>query len=393
MFNSSQRNFAQRATTTTDNRPTVTVGVKIGVKDTYITNKTSDYASKVFEPKGSKFISLADVDFTPTEPGTYTLPLTDDDRKSITDEIVDEYQLKPSSFKTTMILPPRTWSLKGYSFEGANEYGSTINVFKKAFDESFSKDGKVVLSLQRGNTTQDLMMTYIGEFVPFEGQTAASSLNNDVLPPGLFPENLDEAVNTIPNCCDDIIEEWESNPIPEPAPQLPDDARQPWSTENPCGWLGSGMLCRYLVDVQMRYADSPLDPTTTSYRIQRGLADRGYDPSRGQFPPGYTTSGACDYLYSGPWVASGQESLSGRFCYEVLERGFNEIWRNRTICINYRVFCSYVTVDYYGTECGCPDCSCKKPQCVNHPNCISYRRDDPLSVSPNPEPVVIPDEI
>lgn len=398
MFNNIQRNLFQRSTVTTDNRPTTTIGVKVGVKDTYITNKTSDYASKVFEPKGSKFITVADVDFTPTEPGIYTLPSSHEDLKNIVTRLpvgststnLEKYDLKPSSFKTTMILPPQNWSLKGYSLAGASGYGSSINVLKKAFDESFSKDGRVVLTVQRGNVTQDLVMTYSGQFVPFQGQTAAASLNNDGLPSGLFPENINEIVNTFPNCCDDLLEGWNSNPFPEPLPNDPPERSQPWSPTNPCGWLGSVILCDFRAYVEMNYEDSPLDPPTTSEDSGHVWGERGYNPSglNGEYPPNFQS--ACGFVAS---VGTGTSFLQGRYCYTVTETGFDEIWRDRIICVEYDVYCNYITIDYYSSDCGCPGCSCKRPQCIEHPNCVSYRRDNPLTVSPNPEPIMLPDEI
>jgi hypothetical protein len=62
MFNSNQRNLVQRSTVTTDNRPSITIPVKLEPTDTYITNKQSDLTSKIYDPVAKGFVTITDLD-------------------------------------------------------------------------------------------------------------------------------------------------------------------------------------------------------------------------------------------------------------------------------------------------------------------------------------------
>jgi hypothetical protein len=64
MFNSNQRNLVQRSTLTTDNRPSITIPVKLEPTDTYITNKESNLTSKIYDPVAKGFVTITDLDIT-----------------------------------------------------------------------------------------------------------------------------------------------------------------------------------------------------------------------------------------------------------------------------------------------------------------------------------------
>lgn len=62
MFNNIQRNLFQRSTVTTDNRPSVTVSLKLQPTDTYITDKVSEYVAKIYDPIPNRFVEITDLD-------------------------------------------------------------------------------------------------------------------------------------------------------------------------------------------------------------------------------------------------------------------------------------------------------------------------------------------
>jgi hypothetical protein len=67
MFNNVQQNLLQRVSSSTDNRHLLSLDAKVGLKDTYITNKTSNTVSKIFDSVAQKFIDIADIDLTQQE--------------------------------------------------------------------------------------------------------------------------------------------------------------------------------------------------------------------------------------------------------------------------------------------------------------------------------------
>lgn len=62
MFNNIQRNLFQRSTVTTDNRPSVTISLKLQPTDTYITDKVSEYVAKIYDPIPNRFVDITDLD-------------------------------------------------------------------------------------------------------------------------------------------------------------------------------------------------------------------------------------------------------------------------------------------------------------------------------------------
>lgn len=388
MFNSSQRNFAQKATTTTDNTPSTTISVKVGVKDTYITNKTSDYASKVFEPKGSKFITVADVDFTPTEPGTYTLPLTDEEISQRISRISGltaavYTQSLPSLSKTLTIEPSTTVDISQYEFGGTgSDEENFTTALKRAFDNSTNRGGYVVIdNVTRNGLNYVLVLESDGNLAPI--QTAYSSLPpelsvmDDVLVPDVLNRGFSGA-NT--DCCQEKLQEWQ---------QTPDPVRLGrgggyWSPSNPCGYLGSVFSCESSVS----YEYETVSGSTSGGDFEGGGVDpvrRGFDPTGDYYEDGNNPPpGWFDPEFPNPCQGRFSETVGGGIrrtrrviCFTrsipspfppILGQPRRPI-RN-TVCVIVETRCEWTTTDYYGAGCGCPfGCPCDSPECIGHPNC------------------------
>jgi len=395
MFKSNQRNFAQRNTRTTDNRPTMTIGVKVGVQDTYITNKTSNYGSKVFEPKGSKFITVADVDFTPTEPGIYTLPLTDEDaslyiqqirtNQNLNDTVVLNTQVNPISSRTIEILPRKNHYLKGFSFTD----GGLAEALIKAFENKDRTDGYFVLQATKDGYPYLLTLTNDGEIVPFV--RLRSTLHPEVIPSTpetpnieLLPEVLGGSTGGFENllnnecCCDSDSDPTDSCDIEgwNWEPSIWELESGEWSPQNPCGYLGSSRLCTCQIAIEIVNA-------TTGQVIYEGVTsdeqfdERGYDPNPNNpnAPPGYRP---CNYNpENGPnsrWsqtvaIARCTTSTYSENCYYNYPPTAGTTAGTSSVCVVINKFCQKTLGHYFGNECGCDGCPCSEPFCEGNPNC------------------------
>lgn len=409
MFNSSQRNFAQRATTTTDNTPSVTISVNLDLKDTYITNKVSDYSSKVYEPKGSGFVTVSDVDYEPTNPGKYVLPLSDSDTSSVlqeirtkqnlNDSVVLNVQSNPISSKTIEILPTKNHYLQGFSFTD----GGLAEALVKAFENKDRTGGYLVLQATKDGSPYLLTLTNDGEVVPFV--RLQSTLPPEVIPSTpetVGPEALiltrdqgQNLLNTYKCCCDSDSDEgcdlegWDDTGVPE----IFEGGIYPpgeWSPQNPCGYLGTSKdcICQFTIEIvnattgQVIYEGA----TTGSQYDQRGYSS---NPNNADAPPGYRP---CGYdpnsenpelgWMSNVTVATCTHSRTQENCYTIdpnpllrlLGAGGIRI-PPQTICVTITTYCSKILVNYYGAGCGCAACPCSKPFCEGDPNCPTSETD------------------
>jgi hypothetical protein len=194
-----------------------------------------------------------------------------------------------------------------------------------------------------------------------------SPANTDAAPPQVFGSYGESFAERIPNCCESVIEDFTNTPLEFPReennPDFDADYRNRgfWSLTNQCGYLGTRIFCTTTVYTETYYADSPRRREENDYSDTYS-AKKGYGPW--ETPPGWVPDERCE----------GEDVMDRRYgsrteinyfrnCYDVIERGFNEIWTTRTICVDARVYCRIETIDYYGNGCNCPrsvGCDCEE---------------------------------
>ena len=399
MFNSGQRNFAQRSTVSTDSRPTKVVNINIDVTDTYITNKTNNYPSQIFEPKASKFVDVYDTDFTPTLPGTYVLPITDEDALETIQTIKNSNsnqlnklnaKFKRNSSKTLTILPKNNFLLTGYKFHN-NDFALAL---KNGIENSKNNGGNILISATRNGSNVFLRMTSSGELIPYTNGSSGSTPQTmaSTLPPEVVeittptPSRLGEIdprglFDIYPCCCPDggctLDDPVDADGIPNPEGLYPDGR---WSEYNPCGYLYTTRSCNCSTSIEI------LEDGQETYRGYSG--DSIFDSGSDNRPAGYRP---CVETYSDGFTSE-YENLTVATCTNIVERQncytieipldplgiLGTLTQNRyvvkkTICTLIKTYCEKIVVHHYGTGCGCegsPVCRCGVDKvCEGHPNC------------------------